>query len=374
MFEHLAANPNISKGRFYEEFDNDNTRTPYDRDRSRVIHSSSFRKLKHKTQVFIESDSDYYRTRLTHSLEVAQISRSLCRLLNLNEDLGETVALAHDLGHPPFGHSGEKALNYAMTKHGGFNHNDQTLRVLTFLERKHPSFDGLNLTWESLEGIVKHNGIITNKVPFHTLYYNSKFDLELNLQPHLESQIASISDDIAYNNHDVEDAFRAGLIKLDQLNEISFLKDIIEKLKQKYKGISEKLLIYQVLRINMSKMINDIFLQTKNNIIDKNIKDIKDLKLNSKFIVSFSDDMKKKCLTIRNFLHENVYNHNNLIKKRENAEKIIIKLFNYFESNTYKLPNDWINNNKSPIERIICDYISGMTDRFASKLYKEIYE
>jgi len=232
MFDHLAATPELSKGRLFKEIDSDNNRSPYERDRSRVIHSSSFRKLKYKTQVFIESESDYYRTRLTHSLEVSQISRSICRLLKLNEDLGETVALAHDLGHPPFGHNGEKALNIAMQDHGGFNHNDQTLRVLTHIEKRHPDFNGLNLTWESLEGIVKHNGIILNNVPFHTNKYNENHNLSLTKQPFLESQIAAISDDVAYNNHDVEDAIRAGLLSIDQLKENDFLKNIIIQLKK----------------------------------------------------------------------------------------------------------------------------------------------
>ena len=203
MFKHLASNPDNSNGRLYNELDDD-LRNPFERDRARVIHSNSFRKLKHKTQVFIESESDYFRTRLTHSLEVAQISRSICRLLKLNEDLGETVALAHDLGHPPFGHIGEDALDNSMKKFGGFNHNDQTLRVLTFIEKRHPDFDGLNLTWESLEGIIKHNGILSGHLPYHLDNYSKLHNLNLTDQPYLESQIASISDDIAYNNHDVE--------------------------------------------------------------------------------------------------------------------------------------------------------------------------
>ena len=269
MFEYLSVNPLESKGRLFNEFDNYELRSPFERDRSRVIHSSSFRKLKHKTQVFIESESDYFRTRLTHSLEVAQISRSLCRLLKLNEDLGETVALAHDLGHPPFGHNGEKALNQSMSKHGGFNHNDQTLRVLSFLEKRHPNFNGLNLSWESLEGIVKHNGILIKEIPYHIAKFNKIYDLSLNFQPLLESQIAAISDDIAYNNHDVEDALRAGLITIDQLNETIFFKEIIESIKLEYKNINDKLLIYQVLRKSMSKMINDIFNQTKKKYIRK---------------------------------------------------------------------------------------------------------
>ena len=374
MFEYLSVNPLKSKGRLFNEFDNYELRSPFERDRSRVIHSSSFRKLKHKTQVFIESESDYFRTRLTHSLEVAQISRSLCRLLKLNEDLGETVALAHDLGHPPFGHNGEKALNLSMSKHGGFNHNDQTLRVLSFLEKRHPNFNGLNLSWESLEGIVKHNGILIKEIPYHIAKFNKIYDLSLSFQPLLESQIAAISDDIAYNNHDVEDALRAGLITIDQLNENIFFKEIIESIKLEYKNINDKLLMYQVLRKSMSKMINDIFNQTKKNILENNIKKIEDFQKHNSFIVTFSDDMKKKCLTIKSFLNENVYNHNSLLAKRDKAEEIIIKLFKYFEINSKKLPSDWLNDNKIPLERNICDYISGMTDRFASRLYKDLYD
>ena len=372
MFEELAAKPNLSKGRLHHELEKDTLRSPFERDRSRVIHSSSFRKLKHKTQVFIESESDYYRTRLTHSLEVAQISRSLCRLLGLNEDLGETVSLAHDLGHPPFGHNGERSLNISMDKHGGFNHNDQTLRVLTFLEKRHPSFNGLNLSWESLEGIVKHNGILLNNIPYHTKKYNLIHDLNLTHQPLLESQIATISDDIAYNNHDVEDSIRAGLININQLSENIFFKEIIDDLKDQYKEINEKLLMYQVLRKSMSKMIEDVFIQTKSNINKFNLKNTHDISKIKFFLVSFSDDMRKKCLTVRDFLHDNVYNHKSLLIKRQNVENIIIKLFKYYEKNPSKLPSDWLVDKNMPIERSICDYISGMTDRFASSLYKDI--
>ena len=277
MFDHLATTPETSKGRLFKENDSDHNRSPYERDRSRVIHSSSFRKLKYKTQVFIESESDYYRTRLTHSLEVSQISRSICRLLKLNEDLGETVALAHDLGHPPFGHNGEKALNIAMQDHGGFNHNDQTLRVLTHIEKRHPDFNGLNLTWESLEGIVKHNGIVVSNIPFHTNFYNNKHDLLLNKQPFLESQIAAIADDVAYNNHDVEDAIRAGLLSIDQLQENTFFNNIINQIKKEYTIIDDKLLMFQVLRKSMSMMIQDIYNQTCKSIINLQINTKKEL-------------------------------------------------------------------------------------------------
>ena len=371
MFKYLAANPDKSKGRLYKEDDID-LRNPFERDRARVIHSNSFRKLKYKTQVFIESESDYFRTRLTHSLEVAQITRSICRLLGLNEDLGETVALAHDLGHPPFGHSGEDALNEEMNDYGRFNHNDQTLRVLTFIEKRHPYFDGLNLTWESLEGIVKHNGTIIDNLPYHLKTYIKKHDLNLKFQPFLESQIASISDDIAYNNHDVEDAIRANLINLNQLSEINFFKNIILELQQQYKNISVKQLLYQALRVSMSSMINDIYTTTSLNL--KKISESKEeLQKFDKFIVTYSDKMQKNCNSVKEFLNEYVYNHKNLLEKRNFSKNVIKKLFLYFKNNNNKLPSDWTKQD-IVIERLICDYISGMTDRFAIRLFKDIYE
>ncbi len=371
MFKHLAANHEKSRGRLYIEEDID-LRNPFERDRARVIHSNSFRKLKYKTQVFIESESDYFRTRLTHSLEVAQISRSLCRLLGLNEDLGETVALAHDLGHPPFGHSGEDALNELMQNFGEFNHNDQTLRVLTYLEKRHPYFDGLNLTWESLEGIVKHNGVVTKNLPYHLNNYNSKHNLQLNLQPYLESQIASISDDIAYNNHDIEDAIRANLINLNQLYEINFFKKIILELQEQYKNISDKQLLYQVLRNSMSNMINDIY-STTSKILNGKFDSTYDIQKFNNFIVSYSDQMQKNCNTVKEFLNLYVYNHEKLIDKRKYSKNVVHKLFKFFRQNNKQLPSDWLDQDIE-IERLICDYISGMTDRFAINLYKEVYE
>ena len=273
------------------------------------------------------------------------------------------------MGHPPFGHIGEDALDDSMINLV-FNHNDQTLRVLTTLEKRHPDFDGLNLTWESLEGIVKHNGIITDDFPYHLEKYNYIHNLKLNLQPLLESQIASISDDVAYNNHDVEDAIRADLINLEQLNEIYFFKKIIENLQQHHKNISEKQLVYQVLRNSMSNMINDIYITTKKN-LDEKVNSINDIKQKNNFIVSFSDQMKKNCNIIKLFLFTSVYNHNKLLRKRNYSKDVVISLFNYFKINNNKLPIDW-RKLDIEIERLICDYISGMTDRFAIKLYKEI--
>ena len=372
----LAASPNESKGRLYSENEEIvSKRSPFSRDRDRVIHSNSFRKLKHKTQVFIESDSDYYRTRLTHSLEVSQISRSLCRAMNLNEDLGEVISLSHDLGHPPFGHNGEKALNECMKSYGGFNHNDQTLRVITKIEKRHPNFDGLNLTWESLEGIVKHNGVILSSIPFHTKNYNDLHNLSLNLNPHLESQIAAIADDVAYNNHDVEDAIRAGLIDLDSLSELPYFQNLIQELYYRYPKIEKNILTYQILRLSISQMINDIIINSTEIIKNQNIKDINDIKNNRNFLILMSKKMKNECLEIRSYLYKNVYNHPKLLKKRFHAENIIFKIFEYFTNNFEKLPNDWLIKNESELkQRIICDYISGMTDRYASNIYKSIYE
>lgn len=376
MINPLSAIPNNTKGRLFKEFEETNSRrTPYERDRDRIIHSSSFRKLKHKTQVFIESDSDYYRTRLTHSLEVAQIARSLCRAMNLNEDLGEVVSLAHDLGHPPFGHNGEKALNLSMDLYGGFNHNDQTLRVITKIEKRHPCFDGLNLSWESLEGIVKHNGIIIKDIPFHIKNYNKKHELYLHQNPHLESQIAAIADEVAYNNHDVEDAIRAGLINISSLKEIKYFKDLIEKIYNKFPDIEENLLTYQMLRMSISQMINDIIEYSSQKIDQFNIKTNIEVKKHKNFLISMSDRMEKDCLEIRSYLYQNVYNHPKLIKKKSHVETIVLKLFKFYEKNFDKLPNDWLSKSESEIkQRVICDYISGMTDRYASKLYQTIYE
>ena len=375
MLKNLSANPNKSLGRFYPETDQENYRTCFQRDRDRIIHSNSFRKLKHKTQVFIESESDYYRTRLTHSLEVSQIARSLCRALDLNEDLGEIVSLAHDLGHPPFGHNGEKSLNNSMINFGGFNHNDQTLRVITFLEKRYPSFDGLNLSWESLEGIVKHNGRITRNIPFHTKQFNQKYNLFLNKSPYLESQVASISDDVAYNNHDVDDALRGKLITFNSLKEINYFKDIIDNLQKTYKKIEESRLTYEILRVSISNMVNDIIEQSIKNIQYNKIKSVSDVQENKNFLITMSKNMKKDCNSISEFLLINVYNHKKLKAKRLKVEEITEKLFKYFIKNFNNLPEDWLMQEKRDNKhRIICDYISGMTDRYAFKLYQSIYE
>ena len=376
MLKILSSKPENSLGRLYTEEKNQPYRSLFQHDRDRIIHSTAFRKLKQKTQVFIENESDYYRTRLTHTLEVSQISRSLCRALSLNEDLSECISLAHDLGHPPFGHNGENALNNMMINSGGFNHNEQTLRILTKLEKKYPEFEGLNLCWESLEGIIKHNGKFSlSNIPLEIQSYNNKHDLNLQNNPTLEGQIASISDDIAYNNHDIDDAYRANLIQIDQLKKIKYFDDIIKSIYKKYPDIEEAILISELTRKSINLMVDDIIKETFNNISNYSIKTIKDVYNFPNFLVSMSKDMIKNSDEIRIFLYESVYNHKQLEVKRSESEAKIVRLFKYYNENFNKLPTDWINKaNSIEKNKIICDYIAGMTDRYANLQYKTIYE
>jgi len=375
MLNFLSSKPENSKGRLYNEYDDQPYRSLFQRDRDRIIHSTAFRKLKQKTQVFIDNESDYYRTRLTHTLEVSQISRSLCRILELNEDLGECIALAHDLGHPPFGHNGEKVLNSKMENFFGFNHNEQTLRVITQLEKKYHQFDGLNLSWESVEGIVKHNGVFIDKIPKEIFDYNIINNLDLKKNPSIEAQIASLSDDIAYHNHDIDDAIRANLIDIEQIYEIKHFNKIINKIYKTFNDIDKSVLVSEVIRTSIKFMVEDIYEQTIKNINKNSIKSIIDVQNFTTFLVEMSEEMKNNGVEIKNFLYKNVYNHKKLEEKRKNCEKIIVKLFDHFCNNFSKLPNDWRNKEKIlKKERIVCDYIAGMTDRYAYSQYKSINE
>ena len=375
MLNFLSSKPENSKGRLYKEVENLSSRSLFQRDRDRIIHSTAFRKLNQKTQVFIDSENDYFRTRLTHSLEVSQISRSICNILNLNEDLSECIALAHDLGHPPFGHNGENALNYKMQNYGGFSHNEQTLRIVTKLEKKYPEFEGLNLTWESLEGIVKHNGIINNNTLKEINQFNDIYNLDLNNNPSLEAQIAAISDDVAYNNHDLDDAMRANLIDVEQIYEIKYFKNIINKIKKNYKNIEKSMIVNLIVRNSISLMIENIAETTIKKIEKNKIKSVKEINNFPIFLVGMSDEMSENSLEIRKFLYNNVYNHRTLEEKRKKSEEIIRELFNYYQSNFSFLPIDWRNREKlHSKERILCDYIAGMTDRYAYIQYKLINE
>ena len=373
MLKDLSSQPKNTKGRFYDEIEKEQYRTIFERDRDRIIHSSAFRKLKQKTQVFIESESDYYRTRLTHTLEVSQIARSLSRALDLNEDLSECISLAHDLGHPPFGHNGEKALNKKMLNYGGFNHNIQTLRVVTFLEKKYPTFDGLNLSWESLEGIVKHNGKFTNKINSELTLYNKIHNLFLDKNPSLEAQVAAISDDIAYNNHDIDDAIRANLINIDQLYEIEYFKKIIDDIRNKYGDLEKAIFVNEIIRTSIKYMVEDIINETCKTIQNNSINTITDIQNFPKFIVSMSNTMHNQNLSIKKFLLNNVYNHKSLMDIRKRSEEKIICLFDHYNKNFSYLPIDWKEKiSFSSKERIVCDYIAGMTDTYALKQYKLI--
>jgi dGTPase len=359
-----------SKGRIFKE-SLSKYRTPFQRDRDRIIHSASFRRLKHKTQVFVNTEGDHYRTRITHSMEVAQIARSIARYLNLNEDLAETLSLAHDLGHTPFGHAGEESLDECMQDHGGFDHNLQTLRIIMFLENKYLKFNGLNLSIETLEGLLKHNGPVDNINLVDDLIgiRNFKGMINFNTYPSLEAQISAISDDIAYNNHDIQDGINANLFKLEELVEIDFFKDIYKKYKKKINKHNYKVATYQIIRDSIDQMIKDLINNTKNNLRLNNIKKFKDINKTSFLMVNFSDKIKNSENEIRNFLRTKMYNNKNVLAKNNKGKLIIKKLFNKIKQNPKKfISNQQLSKGKY---RAISDFISGMTDRYAINLFNK---
>ncbi|PDH20512.1 MAG: deoxyguanosinetriphosphate triphosphohydrolase [Pelagibacterales bacterium MED-G42] len=360
-----------SKGRIYKE-SLSKYRSPFQRDRDRIIHSASFRRLKHKTQVFVNTEGDHYRTRLTHSMEVSQIARSIARYLNLNEDLAESLSLAHDLGHTPFGHAGEDSLNECMANYGGFDHNLQTLRIIMFLENKYLKFTGLNLSIETLEGLLKHNGPVDDLDLVDNLIDIRKFKnmINFNTFPFIEAQISAISDDIAYNNHDIQDGINANLFKLEELVEISFFKDIYKKYRNKINKQNYKIATYQIIRDSIDLMIKDLINNTKKNLISNNIKTLKDINKTSSLMVDFSDKIKNSENEIRYFLKLKMYNNKDVLAKNNEGKLIIKRLFNKIEQNPKKYISDKeLNKNKY---RVISDFISGMTDRYAINLNKSI--
>ena len=357
-----------SKGRMKNENKTD-IRTCFQRDRDRILHSSAFRRLKHKTQVFLNEQGDYYRTRLTHTLEVSQISRSIAFALNLNEDLTEAIALSHDLGHPPFGHAGEEALNECMNDHGGFDHNLQTLRIVMFIENKYLKFKGLNLTLETLDGLLKHNGPFYEKEKLQTIIgiKNLKNKLKLDKNASLEAQIASISDDIAYNNHDIQDGIKAKLFTLRELTEIDFFKEIYNSYKRNIKNNNKEIIVYQIIRDSINLMVQDVIKKTIYNIKVENINNISNIYSRKKKIVEFSTKFKFIENQIKLFLKDKMYNNKNVLNKNNNGKNIIKKIFKIIKNNPRKfIRKSNLNENKF---RAISDYISGMTDRFAINLY-----
>jgi len=357
-----------SKGRLNKEA-NSKYRSPFQRDRDRIIHSASFRRLKHKTQVFVNTEGDHFRTRITHSIEVAQIARSISKYLKLNEDLSETLSLAHDLGHTPFGHAGEDALNECMQNYGGFDHNLQTLRIVMFLENKYFKFSGLNLTLETLEGLLKHNGPVDDLSMINKLIGLKVFKNKINFKtyPSLEAQISAISDDIAYNNHDIQDGIKANLFKLEELVELDFFKDIYQKYKKKINKKNYKIAIYQIVRDSIDIMIRDLLSNTEKNIKKFKIKSLKDVSKSNQSIVSFSNKIQNSEQEIRSFLRNRMYDNKSVLNKNQRGKMIIKKLFNIIKSNPRKfLTKEQLTKDKY---RAISDFISGMTDRFAINLY-----
>ena len=360
-----------SKGRIYKESVS-KYRTPFQRDRDRIIHCASFRRLKHKTQVFVNTEGDHYRTRITHSIEVAQIARSIARYLNLNEDLAETLSLAHDLGHTPFGHAGEDALNECMENYGGFDHNLQTLRIVMFLENKYLKYSGLNLSIETIEGLLKHNGPVDDLDLVNSLIgvKNFKNKINFNTYPSLEAQISAISDDIAYNNHDIQDGINANLFKLEELVEIKFFKNIYKKYKKKINKQNYKIATYQIIRDSIDLMIKDLIKNTKKNLNYNKIKTYRDISKTSFLMVSFSDKIKNYENEIRFFLRTKMYSNKNVLDKNNRGKIIIKKLFNKINLNPKKfISKKQLSTNKY---RAISDFISGMTDRYAINLNNDI--
>jgi len=373
IFKHFnLAVPLKSKGRIHSE-SLSSLRTPFQRDRDRVIHSTAFRRLKHKTQVFVNTTGDHYRTRITHSLEVAQIARTLAKYFNLNEDLCETISLSHDLGHTPFGHAGEDSLNDCMKPYGGFDHNIQTLRIVTLLENKYYNFKGLNLSLETIDGLVKHNGRVLNQDNYTSILGKNFFKNKINysLSPSLEAQLASISDDIAYNSHDLEDGLRAKLYTIEDLKNIPVLSSIINKHKKFIKQKGTELVLRQIIRGIINEMVKDVIVNTKKNIKKEKINSIKDIYHSKNLLVTFSKEMELFDISIKSFLRERMYFSKNVLKKTNYGKKIIKILFLKIKKNPSKFIKKSLYQKKN-IERNICDFIAGMTDRYAINLYNSL--
>ncbi len=375
-----AEDPERSRGRRHPEAPSA-TRTPFARDRDRIIHASAFRRLKEKTQVFVAHEGDHFRTRLTHSLEVAQIARSLAKALGLDSDLAETIALGHDLGHPPFGHAGEDELATQMAPFGGFDHNVQTFRVLTQLERRYPDFAGLNLTWETLEGIVKHNGPATGQLDKPSWRPIVAFDRDYGLELHgwasAEAQVAAIADDIAYNNHDVDDGLEAGLFGVDELADVPLIGPILASVRRDYPGLDSGLTRMECVRRMIGEMINDVLTETALRVARADLTCREDVRSQAMAMVAFSADMNEDLARLRAFLHERMYRHWRVNRSRSQARRILAEMFELFLAQPEVLPGEWFARSRdrdlAGQARIICDYMAGMTDRYAIDEHRKLF-
>ena len=378
MLAPYACLPEASRGRLYPERMS-SFRSPFQRDRDRIIHSSAFRRLKHKTQVFVEHEGDYYRTRLTHSIEVAQVARTISGVLNLNTDLAEAIALAHDLGHTPFGHTGEDAMERLMAPYGGFDHNAQALRIVTRLERHYADFDGLNLTWETLEGIAKHNGPVTGPnadkkhegpLPYALAEVNAAWDLELDTHASAEAQVAAIADDVAYSHHDLHDGLRSGLFTEDDLMELPVTGPAFAEVDAIYPGLDKMRRRHEALRRVFGRMVEDVIAVAQNRLSAAQPKSVDDIRHMGTTIIRFSKPLYQELKAIRSFLFHRMYRAPSVMKERARVTQVVNDLFPLFLTQPALLPAEWQADiaaavDETALARIVADYVAGMTDRFA---------
>ena len=378
MLAPFACHPEQSRGRLFDE-GLSTFRSPFQRDRDRIIHSSAFRRLKHKTQVFVEHEGDYYRTRLTHTIEVAQVARTVSGVLGLNTDLAEAIALAHDLGHTPFGHTGEDAMERLMAPYGGFDHNAQALRIVTRLERHYADFDGLNLTWETLEGIAKHNGPLiglnadekhSGPLSYALAEVNAAWDLELGTHASAEAQVAAIADDVAYSHHDLHDGLRSGLFNEDDLMELPVTGPAFEEVDRLYPGLDKMRRRHEALRRVFGRMVEDVIAVAQNRLAAAQPKSVDDIRQMGTTVIRFSKPLYQELKAIRSFLFHRMYRAPSVMVERARVTQVVDGLFPLFMASPGMLPEEWqadvmAARDETALARIVCDYVAGMTDRFA---------
>jgi len=373
-----ACRPELSRGRIFAE-PAALGRSPFQRDRDRIVHAAAFRRLSFKTQVFVYHEGDSYRTRLSHSLEVSQIARSIARELRLNEDLAEALALAHDLGHPPFGHAGESVLQRCMEPFGGFDHNAQSLKVVTALENHYADFDGLNLTWETLEGLVKHNGPLTGKIPPDIATFDREFPLDLGGYAGPEAQAAAVADDIAYNNHDIADGLRAGLFSIDDVRAVPLVGPKLAEVELRYGGgLDFSRLVHETVRRMIDAMVSDVVATARERIEEVDPLTVDDVRAAGRTLVGFSDDMKACDRALKAFLFPNMYRHHRVLRATTKAKRVVRDLFELLLDEPRLLPPDWRRRCEGPgtpaSARAVCDYVAGMTDRFALDEHARLFD
>ncbi|WP_117195639.1 deoxyguanosinetriphosphate triphosphohydrolase [Rhizobium terrae] len=381
-----ASNPWASRGRLFPE-NSSLTRSEFQRDRDRIVHTTAFRRLKHKTQVFISPDGDHYRTRLTHTVEVAQIARALARALKIDEDLAEGVALVHDFGHTPFGHTGEDALDELLKPYGGFDHNAQSLRIVTKLERRYAEFDGINLTWESLEGLVKHNGPLLTKagegtrgpVPQPIRDYCLLHDLEIASYASLEAQVAAIADDIAYNTHDIDDGLRSGLLTFEMLEDVPFLATLMREVRERYPHLEDSRFAYEITRRQITHMVEDVIGVSQDNLRKLEPQSVADIRAADQVISTFSGEMAETDRQIKKLLFSRIYRHPDIMRIRAGAAQIVSDLFKaYMNDPSLMRSHYWVNHiaglGETALARHVGDYLAGMTDTFAIKAHGELFD